>query len=95
MLIGCAQWAVTLGRFDIQFATNTLARYGSMPREGHMERCIRIFGYLKHFAKGRIDFDPKDPNYQHIDFQKYEDWTDLYPDALEAVPKEAPVSKNQ
>ena len=25
MMIGCAQWAVTLGRFDIMFATNTLA----------------------------------------------------------------------
>ena len=24
MLIGCAQWAVTLGRYDIQYATNTL-----------------------------------------------------------------------
>jgi hypothetical protein len=32
MLIGCAQWAVTIGRFDIQYATNTLARYAAQPR---------------------------------------------------------------
>ena len=25
MLLGCAQWAVMLGRFDVQYATNTLA----------------------------------------------------------------------
>ena len=25
MLIGCAQWAVTIGRFDVQYATITLA----------------------------------------------------------------------
>ena len=25
MLVGCAQWAVILGRFDIQFTTNTMA----------------------------------------------------------------------
>ena len=35
MLLGCAQWAIRLGRFDIQYATNTLARYGTMPRLGH------------------------------------------------------------
>jgi hypothetical protein len=95
MLIGCAQWAITLGRFDIQFATNTMARYASMPRKGHMKQCIRIFGYLKHNAKGRIVFDPSDPNYDDIDFTMQHDWTDLYPDAMEAVPEEAPVSKNK
>ena len=32
MIVGCAQWAVTLGRFDIQYATNTMARFASEPR---------------------------------------------------------------
>jgi hypothetical protein len=95
MLIGCAQWAITLGRFDIQFATNTMARYASMPREGHIKRCIRIFGYPKYNAKGRILFDPTDPNYDDIDFPGHNDWTDLYPDAMEAIPEEAPTSKNK
>jgi hypothetical protein len=43
MLIGSAQWAVRLGRFDIQYATNTLARYGTKPRVGHYERALRVF----------------------------------------------------
>ena len=33
MLIGCAQWAITLGRYDIQYVTNILAKYGSMPSD--------------------------------------------------------------
>ena len=32
MMIGYVQWAVTFGIFDIQYATNTLARYGSSLR---------------------------------------------------------------
>ena len=51
MLVGCAQWAVSLGRYDIQYATNLMARFAHCPREGHMKRMFRIFGYLKHHAK--------------------------------------------
>ena len=78
MLLGCAQWAVTLGRFDIQYATNTMARFGSMPRQGHMQRCLRIFGYLKHNYKGRIVFNPTSPYLDSMTFQT-NDWTDYIP----------------
>jgi len=47
MLVGSAHWAVGLGRFDIQYATNTLAWYASMPRAGHLKRTLCLFGYLK------------------------------------------------
>ena len=39
MLIGCAQWAITLGHFDIQYATMILSRYSIQPREGHL-KCV-------------------------------------------------------
>ena len=90
MLIGCAQWAVTLGRYDIQYATNTLARYAAQPRRGHYDRALRLFGYLKHYDKARILFDPSDPNYEGLDFLK-NDWTDLYPDAQEAISNDMPI----
>ena len=35
MLVGSAQWAVTLGRADIAFAVSTMARFSAMPKEGH------------------------------------------------------------
>jgi len=35
-LIGSAQWAITLGRMDITYATSMLSRYNMAPREGHL-----------------------------------------------------------
>jgi len=94
MLIGCAQWAVTLGRFDVQFATNTLARCAAMPRQGHLDRCLRLFGYLKHNAKARLLFDPSDPNYDDVEFKEH-DWERMYPDAEEYIPDKAPKPKTR
>ena len=45
-LIGSANWVVALGRFDIAYATSTLARYSTLPRKGHYKAAQRIFGYL-------------------------------------------------
>ena len=35
-LIGSANWCVTLGRYDIAYATSTLAQYSIAPRTGHL-----------------------------------------------------------
>ena len=89
MLLGCAQWAVTLGRFDVQYATNTLARYGAKPREGHFRRMLRVFGYLKSHNRTRIQMDPRDPDYNGITFVD-NDWAGLYADAEEDLDPNAP-----
>ena len=36
MLIGCGQWAITLGRFDVMFAIQTMARFSAAPKQGHV-----------------------------------------------------------
>ena len=36
-LLGSANWIIILGRFDIQYAVNTLSRYSNAPREGHLK----------------------------------------------------------
>jgi hypothetical protein len=91
MLIGCAQWAVTIGRFDIQYATITLARFAQLPREGHLKRCLRLFGYLKHNAKHRIKQDLEEPIYEGLNFIEHE-WKEYYPEAMEEIPKDTPVA---
>ena len=48
-MIGCANWLITLGRFDIAYAVNSLSRHCMAPRQGHLKAVIRIFGYLKKF----------------------------------------------
>ena len=46
-LLGSANWIITLGRFDISYATNVLSRYTMKPREGHYIALQRVFGYLR------------------------------------------------
>ena len=46
-LIGAAQWIVTLGRLDILYAVSTMSHFSQHPRQGHLDRMLRGFGYLK------------------------------------------------
>ncbi len=89
-ILGSAGWYVTLSRFDVAYATNTLARYNMAPREGHYKQVQCIFGCLSNpsFIKGRLLIDP---NLHAVtdglikDNQKY-DWTEFYPDVDEEMP---------
>ena len=47
MLIGCGQWAITLGCFDAMYSIQTMARFTAAPRQGHTQRMLRVFGYFK------------------------------------------------
>src|SRR5210317_349360 len=44
-IIGSAQWIITLGCFDIQFAVSALSRFNMAPHEGHLKAAQRLFGY--------------------------------------------------
>jgi len=90
MLIGSLNWTVTLGRFDIMFLVVAMARYNAMPREGHLKTCLRIFGYLKHHAKGAILFDTTVPDMVGERLETKYNWSQLYPDAEEKIPLDAP-----
>jgi len=56
MLVGSLNWLVTLGWYDIQHATQTLAQYSSIPREGHLKATKQIFRYVKSYAKVAIRY---------------------------------------
>ena len=92
MIIGSLQWAVTLCRFDIAFATNTLARYTSLPREGHLKAAHRVVGYLKHFQKGRILIDTRAMSLPEsaIVPSNTTEWFQQYPEAKEDIPDDFP-----
>ena len=74
MLIGSLQWDITLGRWDVQYSTNTLAHFAQKPCDGHFKQALRVFGYLKHHFKGKIYPDPETIYYHGIEFSN-EDWT--------------------
>ena len=49
------EWAVHIGRFDICYTVTYLNRFSAAPREGHLKRLVKIFGYLqKVLAKRKI-----------------------------------------
>ena len=94
MLIGCAQWAVILGRMDIMYTVQTLARFSAAPRQGHLSRALRMFGYLKNYPKYGITFT----NAQHPlpDFEKVQvNWNEQYPGAFEEIPPNLPEPKGE
>ena len=75
------------------FAATTKARYNHLPREGHLKTMLRVFGYLKSHQKGAIRFDltvPEDVTREVPLMQK-----EMYPDAVEKVPKEYPLPKGK
>ena len=49
-LVGMAEWAVQIGRFDICYAITSLNRFSAAPWEVHLTFLVKIFGYLQNFS---------------------------------------------
>ena len=95
-LIGSANWIITLGRFDIAYAINTLSRYSMAPREGHLNAMKKVFGYLRNLPKGKILIDVSEPPIRkEVDTKKVHDWTEFYPDAKEDLPHNKPKARGE
>ena len=92
-MIGCANWIIILGRFDIAYSVNLLSRFSQAPREGHLDALKRVFGYLKKYSKGHIIINPKYPDHQQFNIEKYDQWREFYPDAEEDIPHSSMLSK--
>jgi len=94
--LGSANWIITLGRFDIAYATNTLSRYSMAPKEGHMAAMHRIFGYLRNKPKGQLLIDMEQPPVRDsINRTAMLDWKEFYPDAVENIPKDRSEPKGK
>ena len=83
--MGSENWAITLGRFDIQYATTCLARYNMASREGHLKAMRRGFGYLKQYPHGKIVVNTTKPDHSSLQGQEYHNWSEFYPDATEDI----------
>jgi hypothetical protein len=46
-LIGVLRWAVELGRVDLLLETSLMSAHLALPRIGHLEQVMHMFGYLK------------------------------------------------
>jgi hypothetical protein len=91
--IGSANREITLGRFDICYAVNSLSRYLCAPRIGHLEAMTKLFGYLMATSTGKIAIDIDDPPIREKVFYTGDaTWTEFYQDAEEDIPHDLPQS---
>jgi hypothetical protein len=91
-IIGVLRWVVELGRIDIAFEVSILSRYLVQPRTGHLLQAIHVFKYLDIHSKNELAFDPAlhevdDPV---LTTQRIQAMKDIYPDAQEDLPPNAP-----
>ena len=73
-LIGILRWIVELGRVDVCLEVSMMSSHLALPRKGHMEQVMQIFGYLKKYHNMELVFDPSNPTINEQDFEK-KDWT--------------------
>ena len=88
--IGSGNWVITLGRFDVHYAIQSLSRYSMAPREGHLTAVKRVFGYLKKYNKGKVVIDKSHRDTSQHVTPEYDTWKELYPEAEEEMPPDMP-----
>lgn len=94
-LIGQAQWAVSLARFDIATAVMTLSGFRVAPRIGHLDRVKRLYGYLSKMKHGVIRVRTAEPDYSDLPDQNF-DWAyTVYGNVEEIVPEDLPEPLGQ
>ena len=89
MLMGILVWVVTIGRIDVAHSASSLSCFTMCPQEGHQERALQVFGYLKKRPNRRLVVDSRDLIYTggedtlDLDFTK--ELEKCYPDAVEEI----------
>ena len=89
-LIGALQWTIQIGRFDIATATMTLSRFRAAPRQGHLDRVRRIYGFLSKFRHATIRIRTDEPDLSAIDDKVYNWEYTCYAGAEEQIPDDVP-----
>ena len=89
-MIGQLQWAISLGRFDIQVHAMSMSRFRLAPRKGHIERVKRMYSYLNKTKQYGIRFRTDIPDLSHLQ-EISPDWArSVYGDVKEEIPTDAP-----
>jgi len=94
-LIGAQQWAIQIGRFDIQTSVMTLSGFRAVPRQEHLDRVKRIHGCLSKMHHATIKIRTDAPDCSDIPV-KLCDWEHTCcADAKEEIPLDAPKPKGK
>jgi hypothetical protein len=94
-MIGALQWVIQIGRFDITTAVMTLSRFRAMPRQGHLDRIKRVYGFLSKMRHGTIKIRTDAPDYSSVPVKMYSWEHSCYADAKEEIPLGSPEPKGK
>ena len=72
-LIGILQWVVELGHVDICLEVSMMSTHMALPRMGHLDQVLQIFGYLKKYHNTELVYDPSEPEIELPQFER-RDW---------------------
>jgi len=85
-LVGAMQWAISIGRFDVQTAVMTLSSFRAQPRKGHLERVKRVYGHLSNFNYFKLWFRTNKPDLAGFDHKTKFDWSNtVYGDTFKEL----------
>jgi hypothetical protein len=94
-MVGCCNWVITLGRFDISYTIQALSRYTMAPQEGDFKAMKRVMRYVKKHYKGRLIIDPKMRDWSMYSMETADNWGEFYPSASEELPHNMPPPKGR
>ena len=72
-LIGILRWAVELGYVDICLEVSMMSAHLALPRKGHLDQVLQIFGYLKKYHNTELVYNPSEPEVELSQFER-RDW---------------------
>ena len=90
-------WPDKVGRRDQthgHHVGDVLSSYLLMPRVGHLEQSLHIFGYLKVHLKRKLYFYLSHPIINENRFQQC-DWMVFYRESEEVIPRNVPVARGK
>ena len=88
-LIGVLRWIFELGWVNILLETLLMSAHLALPRIGHLDQVVHMFGYLKLNPKRKTEFDAAHPSIDERRSKKY-DWYEFYRGAKESIPLDCP-----
>ena len=95
-LIGQLQWAVSLGRWDIQTAVMTMSSFRVAPRSGHLGKLKHICGHLRQFPHQKIRFRTNPPDMTAFNDSKDHSWAmTACSEGPEDTPSDAPEQSGE
>ena len=70
-LIGAIQWALSLGRLDVNTTVMTLVLFRTEPREGYLDRARRVVSFVVNFNHATIRIKTKELGLSSIPINTY------------------------